>query len=218
MPRKRFGVIGLGNFGIHVARSLYQEGHEVVAVDLDRDRVQRVQDHATFAMVSDAADKEFLQGQGFAEMDAVVVSTGDRSHLSTLITLFLRELKARRILVKAINEDHGRILKKVGAHDVIFPEKDMAEKISRNLSTPSILEYIPMGEDFSITEAAAPRAYLGKTLAELDLRRKFEVTVIGVKDVLTDHFILLPAADRVIRDSDLLVFIGKPKNIEKALK
>lgn len=217
MKRKKICVIGLGNFGFHVARALFEGGHEVVAIDVRQDRVQLVQDHASYTLIADAANKEFLQGQGIHEMDAVVVSTGERSHLSTLITLFLKELKTKRILVKARNEDHGRIISKVGATDVIYPEKDMAEKIARNLASPNILEFIPMGEEYFITEAAPPKKYLGKTLADLDLRRKFGVTVIAIKDVLTDEFTLLPPADKTIKDSDLLIFIGKEEDMSKAL-
>ena len=104
--------------------------------------------------------------------DAVVVSTGERSHLSTLITLYLKELKVPRILVKAIDEDHGRILEKVGATEIIFPEKDMAVRTARSLSSPNVLEYIPLAEDYSITEVGPPAHFLGKTLIDLDLRRK----------------------------------------------
>lgn len=218
MKRKRFGVIGLGNFGHHVARALYEEGHEVVAVDLDQDRIQRIQEHCTFALMADAADREFLRSQGFAEMDGVVVSTGERSHLATLITLYLKELKVGNILVKAISEDHGRILEKIGADEIIFPEKDMARKIARNLAMPNILEFLPMGEGYSITEAGPPAAFIGKTLAELDLRRRLQITVIGIRDVLTDKFTLLPLPDQVIKDSDLLVFIGRSQDIERILK
>lgn len=215
---KRFCVIGLGNFGFHVASTLYAEGHEVVAIDQDREKVQRVQGHSSYAIIGDAASKDFLRGQGIAEMDAVVVSTGERSHLATLITLYLKELKARRIVVKAISEDHGRILEKIGASDVIFPEKDMAIKTAKGLSSPNILEFIPLAEDFSITEAAAPVHYLGKTLIELDLRRRYNVTVIGVKDVLTDHFVPLPPPDYLVKDSDMLVLIGKTADVEQACR
>ncbi|MDO3378444.1 potassium channel family protein [Geoalkalibacter halelectricus] len=218
MKRKRFGVVGLGNFGHHAARALYEEGHEVVAVDIDQDKIQRIRDYCTFAVAADAADREFLHAQGFAEMDAVVVSTGERSHLATLITLYLKELKVRNILVKAVSEDHGRILEKIGADEIIFPEKDMARKIARNLSTPNILEFVPLGEGYSITEAAPPASFIGKTLAELDLRRRHQITVIGIRDVLTGHFALLPPPDQVIKDSDLLVFIGRSEDIERVLK
>jgi trk system potassium uptake protein TrkA len=215
---KRFCVIGLGNFGFHVARTLYDAGHEVVAIDMDQEKVQRVQDHASYAIIGDAASKDFLTGQGVGEMDAVVVSTGERSHLATLITLFLKELKVPNILVKAISEDHGRILEKVGATEVIFPEKDMAIKIARGLSSPNVLEFIPLAEEYSITEVAPPAHYVGKTLIDLDLRRKFNVTVIAIKDVLTDAFTIVPPPTYVIKDSDLLVFIGTSDDVENACR
>lgn len=214
----RYCVIGLGHFGFHVARTLYQEGHEVVAVDMDREKVQRIQEHASYAILGDAGNKEFLSGQGIGEMDAVVISTGERSHLSTLITLYLKELKVPRILVKALNEDHGRILEKVGATDIIFPEKDMAIRTARGLASPNVLEYIPLAEEYSITEIGPPTHFLGKTLIELDLRRRFNVTIIGIKDVLTDVFVAVPPPTYVIKDSDLLIFIGKSEDVEKACR
>ena len=215
---KRFCVIGLGNFGFYVASTLYRQGHEVVAIDTDREKVQRIQDHASYAILGDAANKEFLKGQGIAEMDAVIVSTGERSHLSTLITLYLKELKVRRILVKAIDEDHGRILEKIGASEIIFPEKDMAVKVARSLASPNVLEYIPLADEYSISETAPPAHFIGKNLIELDLRGKFNVTIIGIKDVLTDEFNLSPPATHLIKDSDLLVLIGRTEDVERACR
>lgn len=214
----RYGVIGLGNFGFHVARVLYEEGHEVLVVDTDREQVQKAKDLAAVALVGDAANKEFLTSHGFTDLDAVVISTGDRSHVATLITLYLKELKVKRILVKAISEDHGRILEKVGASDIIFPEKDMAIRTARRLLSPNVLEYLPLGEDFSLTETAPPNDFIGKTLIELDLRNRFQVNVLGIKDVLTDHFIPFPPPDRVIRDSDILIMAGHPEQLEKACR
>ena len=213
---KRFCVIGLGNFGFHVAKTLYQEGHEVIAIDLDRDKVQRIKNFTSYAIVGDASSKEFLKNQGVGEMDAVIISTGERSHLSTIIVLHLKEMNLKRILVKAVDEDHGRILEKVGATDIIFPEKDMAIKTARGLSSSNILEFIPIAEDYSITEVAPPSHFIGKNLIALDLRRKFQVTVIGIKDVLTGEFNTLPAPTHIIKDSDLLILIGKADDVEKA--
>jgi trk system potassium uptake protein TrkA len=213
---KRFCVIGLGNFGFHVAKTLYQEGHEVIAIDLDRDKVQRIKNFISYAIVGDASSKEFLKNQGVGEMDAVIISTGERSHLSTIIVLHLKEMNLKRILVKAVDEDHGRILEKVGATDIIFPEKDMAIKTARGLSSSNILEFIPIAEDYSITEVAPPSHFIGKNLIALDLRRKFQVTVIGIKDVLTGEFNTLPAPTHIIKDSDLLILIGKADDVEKA--
>lgn len=215
---KRFCVIGLGNFGYHVARALYESGHEVIAIDQSREKIKRIQDYSSYTIIGDAGSKEFLVGQGIGEMDAVVVSTGDRSHLSTLITLYLKELKVPRILVKAVSEDHGRILEKIGATEVIFPEKDMAVKVARGLSSPNILEFLPLSEDLSISEAAPPARFVGKNLVEIDLRRKYNVTILGIKDVLTGHFYTLPQATHVIKDSDILVLVGKAEDIDNAFK
>ena len=218
MKKKRFCVIGLGNFGFHVTNELFLQGHEVIAIDADKEKVQHVQDCCNYAILSDAANKEFLSSQGIGEMDAVIVSTGERSHLSTLITLYLKELKVPRILVKAISEDHGRILEKIGATDIIFPEKDMAKKTARSLSQPNVLEFIPLAEEYSISESAAPSHFIGKTLADLELRHKFHVTVIAIKDVLTDEFIMVPPANHLSKDSALLVLIGKTEDLDKAMR
>jgi trk system potassium uptake protein TrkA len=216
--KKKFCVIGLGNFGFHMAAALYQAGHEIITIDSDKEKVQAVKDICSYAILGDAGNKEFLSAQGVAEMDAVVVSTGDRSHLSTLITLYAKELKVPRILVKAVNEDHGRILERVGATDIIFPEKDMARRIAHNLSSPNILEFIPLAEEYSLSETDPPKHFIGKTLVELDLRKKFNVTVIAIKDVLTDQFLPAPPPSYLIKDSDVLVLIGKTEDIDKALR
>lgn len=216
--KKKFCVIGLGSFGYHVVQTLYDAGHDVIAIDTDKDKVQAIKDISTYAILGDAANKQFLEAQGVQEMDAVVVSTGDRSHLSTLITLYLKELKVQRILVKAISEDHGRILDRVGATEVIFPEKDMANKVAHSLSSPNILEFIPLAEEYSLSETDPPKLFIGKTLLELDLRKKFHVTVIAIKDVLTDNFLPAPPPTYLIKDSDVLILIGKTEDIDRALQ
>jgi len=214
----RFCVIGVSNFGYHLAASLYQEGHEVVVVDSERNRLQKVQNLSSYAILADAADKDFLAAQGLVEMDAVIISTGGHTHQATLITLYLKELGCKRIIVKSNDEDHSKILHKVGAHEIIFPEKDMAIKTAHNLVSPNILDYLPMVDDYSISELAPPKHFIGKDLIQLDLRRRFDILVIGIKDVLTDSFLLLPPADHVIKESDLLVTFGKTENLERAAK
>jgi len=212
----RFCVIGVGNFGYYLARNLYQSGHEVMVIDNDRGRVQRAQEVVSYALLADAADKEFLLQQGVAEMNAVVVSTGERGHLATLITLYLKEIGCKRIIVKALNDDHGTILRKVGASELVFPEKDMAAKTARSLANPNILDYLPMAEDYSISELEPPKHFIGRSLVELDLRSRYQIMVLGIKDMLTGEFELLPPANRVIKDSDLLVMFGKTEDVAKA--
>ncbi len=215
--KKKFCVIGLGNFGFQVVETLDEEGHEVIAIDSDKDKVQAVKDICSYAILGDAGNKDFLASHGVNDMDAVVVSTGDRSHLSTLITLFLKELEVPRIFVKAISEDHGRILERVGATDVIYPEKEMARRIAHTMSTPNILEFIPLAEEYSLSETGPPKQFIGKTLIELDLRKRFEVTIIAIKDVLSDKFIPAPSPTYMIKDSDVLILIGKTDDVDKAL-
>lgn len=212
----RYCVIGLGSFGYHVARTLYAEKQEVIAVDIHQEAVQKIHDDCTYALLGDAANKDFLVSQGINEMDAVIVSTGEKTHLSTLITLYLKELKVKRIVVKAASEDHGRILAKVGATDIIYPEKDMALKTAQSLVKPNILETITLSDDYSIAELAPPPHFIGKSLVGLNLRQKFNLTVIAVKDVLTASILAPPPPDHIIKDSEILVFIGKSGDLEKA--
>jgi trk system potassium uptake protein TrkA len=216
--KKKFCVIGLGHFGSHIVSALYEEGHEVTAIDNDKDKVQAIKDLCDYAILGDGGNKEFLASQGVQEVDAVVVSTGEHSHLSTLMTLYLKELEVPRIVVKAISEDHGRILDRVGATDIIYPEKDTAIRVARNLSSPNVLEFIPLAEEYSLSETAPPQHFLGKTLIELDLRKQFQLTIIAIKDVLTDHFIPAPPPTYTIKDSDLLIILGKTEDIDKALE
>ncbi|MDI6789514.1 MAG: TrkA family potassium uptake protein, partial [Thermodesulfobacteriota bacterium] len=145
--------------------------------------------------------------------DGVLVSTGEDIAASILVTLYLKELKVKQILVKAMNEDHGKILERIGATEVIYPEREMALKTARSLSTPNILDFIPMVENYTLVELAPPTVFIGKTLSGLDLRVKHNVYVIGVKEVLTDNFILVPPADFVVKDSDILFVIGHKDNI-----
>jgi len=214
---KRFCIIGAGTFGFHVASNLFHEGHEVMVIDNNRNHVQRLQEHCSYAILADAADRDFLADQGITEMDAVLVAIGERSHAATLTTLYLKELGVKKILVKAVNEDHGRILKKVGASEIIYPERDMANKIARTLASPNILDMLSMTGGYSLDELEPPNSFIGKNLIELNLRQKFGVFVLGIKDVLTDEFVLLPPTDRVIRDSDMLLIFGKVEDINRAI-
>ncbi|MDD5450939.1 MAG: TrkA family potassium uptake protein [Desulfovibrionales bacterium] len=215
---RRFAVIGLGKFGFHLAKALFEDGHEVIAIDKDKDRVQEIQPFSTQAVVADIAHKEILKTLGIDQMDAVLVSIGEDIASSILVTLYLKELKVKQILVKAMNEDHGKILERIGATEVIYPEKAMALKTARSLSTPNILDFIPMVENYTLVELAPPTAFIGKTLSGLDLRVRHNVYVIGVKEVLTDNFILVPPADFVVKDSDILFVIGHRDNIAKLEK
>jgi trk system potassium uptake protein len=212
---KRVVVIGLGIFGSQLARQLYEKGIEVVAIDKNRDVVQRIKDHSTKAVLADATDKEVLESIGIAAGDTVVISFGEDLSASTLLTLFLKEMKVREIIVKVPNEDYKRILLKVGASEAIIPEREMANKVARSIVSPNVLEYLPISEDYTICELAPPSTFVGKSLAELDLRKKYQLQVIAIRDVLSESLQLVPRANSVIKDSDVLVIIGREEDIQK---
>ena len=212
---RRVVVIGLGIFGSQLARQLYESGLEVVAVDKNRDVVQRIKDHCTKAVLADATDKEVLESIGIDAKDTVVISFGEDLSASTLLTLYLREMKVKEIIVKVPNEDYKRILLKVGASEAIIPEREMANKVARSIISPNVLEYLPISEDYTIVELAPPTAFIGKTLADLDLRKKYNLQVIAIRDVLDNKMQLVPRASAIIKDSDVLVIIGKENDIRK---
>jgi trk system potassium uptake protein len=217
---KRYAVIGLGNFGFHAAKSLYEDGNEVVAIDSDKARVHAIDPHSTEAIVLDATDKEALKALGLENMDGVIVSTGTKISTSILICLYLQEMGVKRILAKALDEDHGKILKRVGATEIIHPERDMALRVSRSLSRPNVLDFIPLAEDYDLVQVGPPKEFIGKTLKDLNLRAKYNVHIIAINELVPENFVLVPPANFVIKDSDVLIMLGKSEDIKriKALK
>ncbi len=212
---KRVVVIGLGIFGFNIAKDLYGNGFEVVAVDKNKEIVQKIRDFSTKAVLADGTDKEVLESIGIQKDDVVIISFGEDLAASTLITLYLKELKVKTIIVKAPNEDHKHVLEKVGATEVIIPEKEMANKVAKSLVSPNVLDYIPLSEDYTISEVVPPPNFMSKTIGELHLRTKYHVEVIAVREMLPDQIKMVPRADFVIKDSDVLVVIGKEKDIQK---
>jgi trk/ktr system potassium uptake protein len=212
---KRFAVIGLGNFGFHTAKALYEDGNEVVAIDTDKGRVQAIDAHSTEAVVLDATDKDALKSLGLENMDGVIVSTGTKISTSILICLYLQEIGAKKILAKALDDDHGKILRRVGATEIIHPERDMALRVARGLSRPNVLDFIPLAEDFDLVQVGPPRDFIGKSLKDLNLRAKYNVHIIAIKELVPENFVLVPPASFVIKDSDILIMLGKSEDIKR---
>jgi trk system potassium uptake protein len=211
---KRFAVIGLGNFGFHVAQALFEDGNEVIAIDVDKTRVQAIDSHATEAIVMNGIDREMMKALGMEQLDAVVVSTGANISTSVLICLHLQEFNVKRIIAKAIDDDHAKVLKKVGATEIIHPERDMALRVARNLSRPNIIDFIPLAEDFDLAQIDPPREFIGKSLKELNLRAKYKVHIIAIKELVPENFILVPPANFIIKDSDILIALGKSEDMK----
>jgi trk system potassium uptake protein TrkA len=212
---KRVVVVGLGIFGFNIAKDLYENGIEVIAIDKDKDIIQRIRDYSTKAIPADGTDKEVIDSLGLQEDDIVIISFGEDLAASTLITLHLKELKVKHIIVKAPNEDHKRVLEKVGATEVIIPEREMADKVAKSLISPNVLDYIPLSEDYTISEIVPPASFMGKTIGDLHLRTKHHIEVIAVRETLPERLTMVPRAEFVIKDSDVLVVIGKEEDIQK---
>ena len=212
MARKQFAVIGLGRFGTAMAETLTSLGHDVIGVDRDETIVQSLADVIAHPLQLDATDERALRAAGIAEVDVAVVSIGDDIEASVLIVMQLREIGIEHVVAKAVTPLHSRILEKVGASRVIFPEREMAIRIAHSLVLPSALDYVELSHDFSIIEIPAPPAFVGRSLKQLELRPKLGVTLIAIKRVSSEsgrvETNISPMADEVIRGGDVLALLG----------
>ena len=203
---KSYIVIGLGRFGTEVARQLYAHGCEVLAVDSNEDLVNQVSSDVTHAVVADARDKGVLRALGAAEFECAVVAIGGNLGNSVLATMNLKELGVPKIVCKAHDETHRQVLMKLGADQVVIPEKENAARLARSLSSPNVLEYIELSEEYGIIEVPAPKRWQDKTLKELNVRAKLGVNIIAVER--GSKIDVSPAADYRIMADDVLVVLG----------
>lgn len=215
---KQFAIIGLGNFGYYLAKHLYRKGYEVLAVDIDPKQVQAVRDDVSQAIVADATDRSVIEALGVKDMDVAVVCIGSILSNSILATLTLKDIGVKRIYAKAITELHGRILYKVGADEVFFPEKDLAISLAERLHNPNMLDYLPFLEGYSIIELAPLREFIGKSLKDLNLTNRFGVQVVAIKEMVPDKLNLIPTAQTVLKDSDIMIILGPNESLDKLQK
>jgi trk system potassium uptake protein TrkA len=208
---RTFGVIGLGRFGYHVARTLAQGGAEVIACDVDEEKVREVSEYVSLAYVLDATDAKALKESGIANVDTAVVSIGENIEASILIVVQLKELGVKEVVAKAITPLHGKVLEKLGVDRVVYPEKEMAIRVAHSLLAGEFIEEIPIGEKHSLFELKAFDFMLGKTLRELDVRRRFGVSVLAIKR--GENLIVNPMGDEKILPGDILVVLGTTEQL-----
>ena len=213
---KRFVVIGLGNFGATVAESLYAQGHEVIAVDPDAAKVDRIARHVTRAAVGDGRDPTVLEQVGAKGSDGGVVSTGDDITASILSTLALRDLGVDDVYVKVISREHARVMERVGVTETVFPERESALALGTRMSGSGLLNYVRLGAGVSIQEMAVPGEWTNRTLRELELRSRYGISVVAVHDVLTGRVNVAPDPDEVLKESDTLFVAGREEDLAKA--
>jgi trk system potassium uptake protein TrkA len=211
---KQFAVIGLGSFGLQVARRLAERGTEVLAIDVESERVEAIKDLVGRAVIADATDKRALTEMDLGRMDGVMVCLGSIED-SVLAVLHLREMKVRRLVAMAVSPEHVKILKTLGADRVIYPEMDAAERLAGSLSWGNVLDHVPLAPGYSILEAAAPSDMVGRRLCDSGLRQKYNATVIGIRELVPEAFRLNPGADFVIKDSDILILLAKDEDLER---
>lgn len=208
---KQFIIIGIGKFGESIATNLYKMGHDVLAVDIDEERVQHIANKVTHAVQADATEEGTLEALGVKHFDGAVVTIGESVQASILITLLCKELGIRHVLVKAQNELHAKVLYKIGADRVVFPERDMGLRVAHSLVSTSFLDYIELTPDYSIVELKAAKDWQGKSLKDLNIRAEYGINIMAIKQ--DDKVVVSPAADDTIQRDDVLVVIGKARDI-----
>lgn len=211
---KKIAVIGLSSFGINVVKSLAHQDVEIIAIDTDERKVNEIKDIATQPITMDGTSKENLTSVGITDSDAVIVSMGPNLEPSIIAVHILKELGVKKIIAKALSEDHEKILFLVGANDVSYPERDVARKIASRLSFDNLLDYLPIASGFMIQEIAPPDSFIGKTLAEIHLRKKYNVTVIAIKSIIPEATIINPGGEFLVKESDILLVFGSNEDIE----
>lgn len=211
---KQYLVIGLGRFGMSLARTLVENGYEVLGVDSREENVQEAADVLTQSVQADATDERAMHALGVTNFDVAVVAIGGDIQSSILCTLILKEMGIPYIVAKAQNYNHGKVLTKIGADRVVFPERDMGIRVANNLVTTNLLDYIELSPDFSIMEITAPDFTEGKTLAELKLPNRFGINVIAIKKG-ADDINITPGAEDVISKGDTLVVVGHNRELRR---
>jgi trk system potassium uptake protein len=204
----RYLVVGLGNFGATVAKSLAKDGHDVIVIELRGELVDRIGEYVDRAVAGDATDIEALRSLGVGNVDAAIVSTGDDITASILTCMALRDLKVRELYVKVVSNAHARVMERIGVTETIFPEQDTAIGLATRLCGSSLLNYVKLGTNFSIQEMGVPDVWQGQSIRELQLRQQYNITVVALHDVLNDTIIPSPNPDHKLRNSDALLVAG----------
>jgi len=225
---KRFLIIGLGRFGRRLAQALTEAGQEVIATDKSEGLVERVRDEVALAVRLDATDEEPLKAQELSEVDAAIVSIGEDFEANVLATSSLKALGVPQVISRASSGTQRRILKRVGADEVILPEEEVADRLARQLVNPNIVEHLMLSEGHSLIQIRAPKVWHNKTLGDIDLRRKHEVNLVAIRRGVqteeaegeegetketTEEVLDLPMAHTVIREGDILVLVGETESL-----
>lgn len=208
---KQFAILGLGRFGESVAIELSNNGYDVLAIDNNETLVQNISEHVRFAVKADVTDIDALKSLGLGNFDVAIIAIGTDIDSSIMATLLAKELGVPMVISKAQNEMHKKILQKIGADRVIFPEREMAQRIANNLMTGSIIDYLELSQDYSIVEIAVLPEWIGKNLVELDFRRVYGLNIVALKRDGIINVALNP--NEYFKENDIVIVVGSNENI-----
>jgi trk system potassium uptake protein TrkA len=213
VDKKQYAVIGLGRFGTSIARRLHEAGQEVLGIDLDEESVEDAETFYTHGVIADSTDEKALRSLGITNFDCIIVAIGDDIQASILTCMLLKNLGLKKIIAKAIGKRHGQVLEAIGVDWIIYPERDMGDRVANQLLSPNTLDYIELSKDHNIEEIIIPSKMVGKNLKELNIRAKFNVSVIAI--IRTGDIIVSPSPEELLQREDLLVTIGKRSDLAR---
>lgn len=211
--KKQFVVVGCGRFGQSVAIKLAELGCEVMVVDRNEEIIQSISDKVTYAVQADATDENSIKALGIRNFDVAIVTIGSDIQSSILVTLLVKELGVKHVVAKAQNSSHAKVLYKIGANRVVFPEKEMGIKIAKNLVSGNVLDFIDLAPDYSILEIAMNNEWVGKSLVQIDMRRRYQISVIAVRR--GDEIDINAGPDKTLLKDDILIVIGNNEDLKK---
>lgn len=222
---ERFAVIGLGRFGSRLAKHLAAAGAEVIAIDRDRAIVEDLRDQVTLAIALDATDEQALRIQGVDQVDCAVVGIGHNFEANALTTVLLKSMRVKRVVSRAGNDMQAQILRRIGADSVVSPEDEAADRWSNRLLSPFVIDHVELAENYALVQIPVPEGWQGKTLAELDLRRKFNITVVAIRrrvvsssetgaDTFEERVVDVPLPTSRLGRDDTLVIAGFNADLE----
>ncbi|MCK5856902.1 MAG: TrkA family potassium uptake protein [Bacteroidales bacterium] len=227
MKNQQFAVIGLGQFGEAIARSLSQKGAQVMAIDAKHDRVDYISSEVTYAVALDATDKKALASQNIQDFDAVVISIGENFENLLLCAVNLIELGVSRIIARAKGNANKLILQRLGIKEIFQPEFEVGAVVAERLLNPSLLSFMKMPDGYAIAEITPPIKIIGKNLNEISMIKNYNINLITIKRISpstkegepgTMHITGVPQADTIIIDHDQLVVFGREKDLKKFIE
>lgn len=209
-----FLIIGLGRFGAALAKELCRLGHEVIAVDKNEEAVSKIADYVTHSIVADVRDEEVLRSIGARNLDHAIVAFSDNIQDNILITLMLKEIGVKDVISKGGNALHVKVLKKIGADRIVFPETDMGIRLAQTISSGNIIDFIEISDNYSIIETNSPRKWIGNSIKKLDIRAKYGINILAIKSQDGRTISITPSPDYVIKAGDVLVVVGSNDDLQ----